>query len=145
MNNYSLVLHEVLIEEHSTQDSIRESTKLPQSTISELLNQLIGQGYISKKRVQGQRKVFYHPASSLTSLILLRFDRMVTYSSNVLAILDDILNLVIKSDPKTVQEFQSVLEDIRTGYLLLMQYSDRMRDIAKQKIYDRHQDGFTFI
>lgn len=145
VNNYSLVLHEVLIEECSTQDSIEVSTKLPQSTISEFLNQLIGQGYITKKRVRGQRKVYYYPTASLTSLILFRFDRTDMYTSNVLTILEDVLRLVNKSNEERVQEFYSILEGIRKGYLLLQQYSDRMRNIAKEKIFDRHQEGFTFI
>ncbi len=144
-NNYSLVLHEVLIEECSTQESIEKSTKLPQSTISELLKQLIGEGYIAKKRIKGHRRVLYYPKASLTSLILLRFDRLDRYSSMVLASLDDILDMIENSKSKDVEEFRSILGQIKMRNIMLQQYSDRMRNLSKQKIYEKYQEGFRLI
>ncbi|MFX1484560.1 MAG: MarR family transcriptional regulator, partial [Promethearchaeota archaeon] len=145
LKNYSLVLHEVLIEECSTQESIEKSTKLPQSTISELLKQLIGEGYIVKKRIKGHRRVHYYPKASLTSLILHRFDRLNSYSSTVLINLEDILSMVKNSKSKNAEKFRSTLSQIKMGNLMLQQYSDRMRNLTKQKIYEKYHEGFHLI
>ena len=145
VSNWSLVLHEVLIEGCSSQDSIKKSTHLPQSTISESLNLLIHNGYIAKIRIDGYREVFYYPKESLTSLILRRFERLDGYSSSVLSILDDTINSIKTQKNREVNNFKSVLLEIKKGYKILQQYSNRMRYISMKKIYDKHKEGFHFI
>jgi predicted transcriptional regulator len=145
VSNWSIVLHEVLIEQCSTQDSIKNSTHLPQSTISESLNLLIQNGYLAKKKIDGSRKVHYYPTKSLASLILRRFDRLDRYASSVISLLDNTINLIKTQKNREAKNLKSVLLEIKKGYRILQQYSNRMRYISMKKIYEKHKEGFQFL
>lgn len=46
---------------------------------------------------------------------------------------------------KDVEEFRSILGQIKMRNIMLQQYSDRMRNLSKQKIYDKYKEGFRLI
>ncbi|MBU7042271.1 MAG: hypothetical protein HXS47_01675 [Theionarchaea archaeon] len=115
-----IIVHDVLIEQGTTQEKIQESTQLPRSTISEVLAQAVEQGMVQVESPTGTRIKIYRPAYSLLEVVLNYYDRACTYASHTRRVLHALRQNMQHMTPQDAefQAFYEVLHSLERAYTI---------------------------
>ena len=81
--NTLIVVHDVMIEGDTTQERIERSTRLPRSTISEILKSAVSRGLIRVETQPGTRVKRYSSEVSVSELVIVHYRRASIYATSV--------------------------------------------------------------
>ncbi|MBU7033297.1 MAG: hypothetical protein HXS53_12265 [Theionarchaea archaeon] len=127
--NLLLVVHDVIIEKATTQEAIRDSTRLPRSTISDVVSFACDEGIIQVKKVYGSRTRIYIPVLSLLELILNYYDNACVYASTIRKKICDLLNRLEDITPQTPEfmNFNEKLIKLERAYVITEKFTTRAK------------------
>lgn len=143
--NQLIVVHSVFLDGSTTQQQIEDVTRLPRSTISEVLKQSINSGLI---KVNDDSKIkFYQPAISFTDLMLGNLVQLEMHLSQVMPRLVEYRKRVAKI-PNSLNErkpFLNALKSLEEAYTFTRYFSQQMKVSLVTKLKEEIDDGHAFI
>ncbi len=145
-NNF-MIIHDVIIEGRTTQKQIERSTRLPRSTISEVLTQIVHRGVLKVTKKKGSRIKYYELAIPFSDLMLGYFDRGANYILTVRNRLSEFVEEVRKIRSKSTEskKFLGFLENLEKAYSFSLAFSLNMKVNMVQRLKDEYEEGFEFI
>ncbi|MFW9977475.1 MAG: hypothetical protein ACFFEJ_05220 [Candidatus Thorarchaeota archaeon] len=145
--NHLMVIHDVFIEGRTTQNRIEKVTKLPRSTISEILAAGERVGQIQVTRATGSKIKQYAPAISITELMLAYFNRVTEYELRIRRRLREFKQATTKlgSRTKATRRFLDFLRELDGVYAFAEKYTRSMNVELVLLLRERYEQGFEFI
>lgn len=145
--NQMMVLHDVFLEDLTTQEMIEKSTLLPRSTISELLTQFVMLGVIEVTKKEGSRIKQYRPVISFTDLMLSYSERLLKQAIAGKSQLSEYISATRKIRPvsKESKKFLDVLNSFVKAYTFTHRFTTSFKAKMVTKLKEEYERGFVFI
>ncbi len=145
--NQIMVLHDVFIDQVTTQVQIEKSTLLPRSTISELLSEFVRMGVIRVTKREGTKIKLYQPAISFTDFMLGYSNRlgrqMITAKENLS---EFILATRKVSTHNTDTKFLiNILESFLQAYSFTEEFTKNFKARMVTRLKQACDSGFVLI
>jgi DNA-binding transcriptional regulator GbsR (MarR family) len=145
--NQMMVLHDVFLENLTTQEMIEKSTLLPRSTISELLTQFVKLGVIEVTKKEGSRIKHYRPIISFTDLMLSYSERLLKQVIAGKSQLSEYISATRKIRPtsKESKKFLDVLNSFVKAYTFTHRFTMSFKAKMVTRLKEEYDRGFVFI